>query len=407
MEPETMRKSFSDWVIHKVSLWLLKSQPHISRGYLTNFQQLCTHAQPSDILLFEGHSRASNIISLITQSIWTHAALYIGNLEDIKDSQLRDTVKQHTTDLNGPFLIESEIGYGTIITPLTRYKDENIRLLRPSGLTQDDAQKIIGFTIRRLGMNYDIRHLFDLARFLFPWKFFPKQWHSSLFQHNALQPTKDICSSMIAEAFESVDYPILPLIDKDSQNQIEFIRRNVRLYTPNDFDLSPYFNIIKYPYFPLRKKGSYHHLPWMHDVVTDDNLNKIFVSPQINQFFSSKAYAVIGASADRNKFGNKVLRCYIQQNKIVYPVNPHADFIEGLACITDIESLPNTVNSISIITKPSVTEGIVDAAIKKGIQNIWMQPGAESHLAIEKCKQHHINIIADGTCILQEFNFHE
>lgn len=402
-----MDTTFADWFINKLSVWLLKSQPYSNKGYLTDFKLLCKKVQPCDILLFEGHSRVSSIISHITQSIWTHASIYIGHLDDIEDINLLEMVKQHAVGSEGPLLIESEIGYGTIITPLVRYKDEHIRLLRPSGLTHDDAQKIIRFAIGRLGMKYDLRHLLDLARFLFPWGLFPRRWRSSLFQHNALQPTKDICSSMIAEAFESVDYPILPLIEKGYQNELELIRRNTRLYTPNDFDYSPYFDIIKYPFFPLGNKGAYHDLPWMKDVVSDDGLNKTFISPQINQFFSSLAYAVVGATINRNKFGNKVLRCYMQQNKKVYPVNPHEEFIEGLACIKCIEDLPSTVKSISIITQPAVTEDIVKAAIKKGIQNIWMQPGAESDSAIENCKQHSINVIADGTCILQELNFHE
>lgn len=403
-----MNTTLADWVISKLSRWLLKSQPYINRGYFTNFKVLYRHIRPCDILLSEGHNRVSTIISHVTQSVWTHAALYVGRLEDIEDVALWKSVKQHTDAFDQPFLIESEIGSGTKITPLMAYQHEHVRLLRPSGLTHDDAQKVIRFAVGRLGMRYDLRHLLDLARFLFPWGIYPRRWRSSLFQHNALQPTKDICSSMIAEAFESVDYPILPLIEEGYQNEIEFIRRNSRLYTPSDFDYSPYFDIIKYPFFPLGKKGAYHHLPWMKEVVSDDEGLKVtFLSAQINQFFTSSAYAVVGATTHRHKFGNKVLRCYMQQNKKVYPVNPHETVIEGLPCIKKIEDLPGNVKSISIVTPPAVTEKVVKEAIRKGIKNIWMQPGAESDLAIKICKQNHINLIADGTCILKEFNFHE
>jgi predicted CoA-binding protein len=131
------------------------------------------------------------------------------------------------------------------------------------------------------------------------------------------------------------------------------------------------------------------------------------IAQDIQQFFTSKAYAVVGASTNRDKFGNKVLRCYLQQNKIVYPVNPRENKIENVACIHQIADLPDDVKSISIITPPSITEMIVDEAIKKGIQNIWMQPGAESETAIQHCKQHNINVIADGRCILVELSFHE
>jgi predicted CoA-binding protein len=124
------------------------------------------------------------------------------------------------------------------------------------------------------------------------------------------------------------------------------------------------------------------------------------INEQIETFLQSKAFAVLGATSNREKYGNKVLRCYQQHNKKVYPVNPRAEVIEGLNAVPTINELPDEVQSISIITPPSITEKIVDEAIKKGIKNIWMQPGAESELAIQNCIQHHINIIAGGPCIL-------
>jgi predicted CoA-binding protein len=126
---------------------------------------------------------------------------------------------------------------------------------------------------------------------------------------------------------------------------------------------------------------------------------------QIDRFFSSKAYAVIGASTNREKYGNKVLRCYLQNYLTVYPVNPKDDFIEGLICLKDLSDLPKSVASISIITTPEITEKIVEQAIKKGIKNIWIQPGAESDLAINNCLKNKINIIANGPCILVELGF--
>jgi predicted CoA-binding protein len=128
---------------------------------------------------------------------------------------------------------------------------------------------------------------------------------------------------------------------------------------------------------------------------------------QIELFFTSSAYAVIGASTNREKFGNKVLRCYLQHYKRVYPVHPTEGFIEGLVCINNIADLPETVASISIITPPIITEKVVEQAIKKGIKNIWMQPGAESETSIENCLKNHVNVIAKGPCILVELGFVE
>lgn len=125
----------------------------------------------------------------------------------------------------------------------------------------------------------------------------------------------------------------------------------------------------------------------------------------IKQFFSSQEYAVISASTNRSKFGNKVLRCYQQNNKIIHPVNPKEKIIEGVPCITKLSDLPGAVMSISIVTPPKVTENIVEQAIEHGIKNIWMQPGSESALAIQLCRDNNINIIANGPCILVELGF--
>ena len=123
---------------------------------------------------------------------------------------------------------------------------------------------------------------------------------------------------------------------------------------------------------------------------------------QIEKFLSSPAFAVAGASNDRDKYGNKVLRCYLQHQKTVYPVNPYEDQIEGLPCVKNLMSLPVTVKSLSIITPPLITLTLVNQAIEKGIQNIWMQPGAENQAAIDHCLKNNINIIANGPCILVE-----
>lgn len=127
----------------------------------------------------------------------------------------------------------------------------------------------------------------------------------------------------------------------------------------------------------------------------------------IQHFLASPAFGVAGASKDRNKFGNKVLRCYLQHKKNVIPINPYEKILEGKPCVHRIADLPNEVESLSIVTPPPVTEQLVEQAIRKGIKNIWMQPGAESELAIRNCKQHHINVIASGPCILQTLGFKE
>jgi len=121
-----------------------------------------------------------------------------------------------------------------------------------------------------------------------------------------------------------------------------------------------------------------------------------------DRFLASPAFGVVGASRDRNKYGNKVLRRYLQHGFKAYPVNPHEKEVEGLTAYPGVADLPEEVQSLSIVTPPDVTERIVRDAIQKGIRNLWMQPGAESPAAVQEAEKHGLNVIADGSCILVE-----
>ena len=127
----------------------------------------------------------------------------------------------------------------------------------------------------------------------------------------------------------------------------------------------------------------------------------------IERFLDSPAFGVVGASPHRHKYGNKVLRCYRQSGRRAIPVNPHEQEVEGAACVASVLDLAEDVRSISVITPPPVTERVVDEAIRKGIRNVWMQPGAESERAVAACKAAGINVIADGSCVLVVLGYRE
>jgi len=127
----------------------------------------------------------------------------------------------------------------------------------------------------------------------------------------------------------------------------------------------------------------------------------------IETFLKSEAFGVVGASEDRSKYGNKVLRCYLQNKKNAIPVNPKVPVVEGVTTVATVADLPDNVKSISVITPPAVTEKVVEAALARGITSIWMQPGAESAAAIERCKAAGINVIADHSCVLVVLGYHE
>jgi predicted CoA-binding protein len=131
------------------------------------------------------------------------------------------------------------------------------------------------------------------------------------------------------------------------------------------------------------------------------------MDPRIEKFLSSQAFGVAGASTNRDKYGNKVLRCYLENDKKAIPINPRADKIEGVPCVAGVADLPPDVKSLSVITPPKITEAVVDEAIGKGIENVWMQPGAENPAAVEKCRKAGINVIADGSCLLVVLGYRE
>jgi predicted CoA-binding protein len=132
------------------------------------------------------------------------------------------------------------------------------------------------------------------------------------------------------------------------------------------------------------------------------------VAERIRDFLAAGPWAVVGATAVRAKYGNKVLRCYLQNGKTpVYPVNPRAGEIEGLTAYASLAALPEPARAISIITPPAITEGIVEEAARLGIRYLWMQPGAECIRALDLAERHGLECIAGGPCLLVVLGYGE
>ena len=123
---------------------------------------------------------------------------------------------------------------------------------------------------------------------------------------------------------------------------------------------------------------------------------------KIEAFLEGKVFAVAGASTNREKFGNKVLRNYLRHGLTAHPVNPRAEEIEGQRAYPDIASLPDDVHGLSIVTPPKITDQVVEEAIEKGIRYLWMQPGAESDAAVRRAEDEGLTIIHGGPCVLVE-----
>jgi hypothetical protein len=203
-------------------------------------QALLAALQPGDVLLVEGDTRISVAIKYLTQSSWSHAALCIARPTD-------------PVGVNANILLEVDVTEGVRVVPLTMYADVHTRICRPVGLNIDEMRAVIDYATARVGRQYDMKHIWDLARYLLPMPPVPTRWRRRLLALGSGDPTRAICSTLIAEAYQSVNYPILPevVLSRNSDIQAERAYGELRhiqdhgLYMPRDFDVSPYFQIIK------------------------------------------------------------------------------------------------------------------------------------------------------------------
>ena len=131
------------------------------------------------------------------------------------------------------------------------------------------------------------------------------------------------------------------------------------------------------------------------------------IQQAITTFLSAPAFAVAGASENRSKYGNKILRCYLQNGRTAFPINPGCSEVHGHKCYPSISALPEPIESLSIITSPDVTARVVEEAIKSCVRNIWMQPGATHAGAIQRAEDAGLNVIAGGPCMLVVLGYRE
>jgi len=185
--------------------------------------------RPADIILVEGNQRFSTAVKYLTQSTWSHAALYVGHAQNLPG--LEDGT---------PALVEADLKNGVIAVPLSKYENLNTRISRPVNLNESEIQQVTTFMIDSIGMEYDLKNIVDLARYLVPTPPVPTRWRRGMLALGSGDPTRVICSTRIAEAFQSIAYPILPRVECE----ILHIRHH-SLFTPRDFDVSPYFEVIK------------------------------------------------------------------------------------------------------------------------------------------------------------------
>lgn len=257
-------RTFAERVVEWASKRIVRYLEEPVGGYTPFFAPqpkiLSQTLRTGDVLLVEGNTRVGGIIKHLTQSTWSHAALYVG-----------DALDEDSAGAEPRVLLEAMPEDGVIAVPLSKYARFNTRICRPVGLTEAERRAVVEFAIGFLGRRYDLRYILDLARYLMPHPPVPTAMRRRLLAIGSGDPTRAICSTMIAQSFQSIGYPILP--DNEThlmtmqepygvsayvESEALHIRRE-GLFTPRDFDISPYFQVIK----PTIESGfDFHRLQW-------------------------------------------------------------------------------------------------------------------------------------------------
>ncbi|MEM8877307.1 MAG: YiiX/YebB-like N1pC/P60 family cysteine hydrolase [Pseudomonadota bacterium] len=204
--------------------------------------RLRTALEPGDVLLVEGTQYLSTAIKYLTMSTWSHAALYVGPVEGAGSAE-----EPHE-------LLDVTLDTGVVTQPLSLYANHHTRICRAVSLSQGERQAICDYALARVGQTYDVKNVVDLARYLVPTPPVPSWFRRRMIALGSGDPTRAICSTLIAQAFQSIRYPILPAIetiDSQSDSHTGYTKREIlhirhhSLFAPRDFDISPYFEIIK------------------------------------------------------------------------------------------------------------------------------------------------------------------
>ena len=107
-----------------------------------------------------------------------------------------------------------------------------------------------------------------------------------------------------------------------------------------------------------------------------------------------KTVAVVGASNNRSKFGNKALRAYAAEGYSVIPINPRETEVEGIRSYASVLDVPGAIDMATVYVQPEVGLALLDQFEKKGIPEIWINPGAESDALLLEAKRRRLNVIA-------------
>ncbi len=233
------------------------------RWFFNDPVRLKSRIRPGDVVLVDGDQRVSQAIKYLTMSSWSHSAIYIGSAL-LKDPAKRSDVRRRFGAESRYLIVEALVDGGVVVSPLVKYIDFNIRVCRPVKLSREEIEKVLAYALQRVGYTYDKRNIRDLLRYLLPFQLIPTRLREEALHFGSGKETETICSSMLAEAFAGVGFSIMPVgVRHRAADPGRFLRwifgrksriarsdpmttRSSTLCVPRDFDLSPFFDIVKF-----------------------------------------------------------------------------------------------------------------------------------------------------------------
>ncbi len=229
---------------------------------LSDFDRLCRTLQPGDVLLIDGRARLDEALKTVTSSRWSRACLYLGQLHDIADPGLRRQLSDYLPcSADTRLIIEARLDSGVRLRTLSALEHEHLRICRPRGLQAEESGAALRHVISRLGLGVQ-RSWFAIVVLLLPWGWLPRRWRCGAFTALAGSLLRQLVGTPIGEAFEFVQFPVLPLIKQQRDGKARLFSRQPGIYFAADFDHSPYLDVIKYPFVDQLDNSRIRLQPW-------------------------------------------------------------------------------------------------------------------------------------------------
>jgi hypothetical protein len=256
-----------------------------------DFDQLKSTIRKGDVLLVDGDQRVSSVIKYLTRSSWSHAVLYIGDELLRRDGDLKRRSREMFGDAAEHLIVEALFD-GVVASPLEKYIDYNVRLCRPHRLRSDHLKIVLDDAVAAIGWRYDLRNILDLAVHLIFVSFLPGRHREEALRFGSGASSQVICTSLLGQLFHKVGFPVLPSVTYPEGSGVQeapirrrrwslfprrrrnrhlglYRRRHPTLLAPRDFDLSPYFQIVKFN-LVSESKFDYSQIEWAPEVEPPD-----------------------------------------------------------------------------------------------------------------------------------------